>query len=368
MKVVKQTLGQRIRNFFSVTNTKFKITLLLLLLTYILIIFKISLMRFNTTDTIPPFKPMTTEALKKLGQFTVRIKTGLFIKSFPVFDAIKNSFMIDSVVWFEFNGDEVMLETIDKFSFDNGKIMSKSPPDIKVMNGKIFAKYNVLFELKTDLNFKKFPFEDHRLPIMLSNDFVTPEEMVFLVDASSFQVLPTVFPSGWKMSDLSVDAGFTPLMLDRQDPTKKSENPKAFFILNFAKASSRKVLIIFMPLFSAITLSLLSFIMSVSNVVGVFSLAITAVTALLGYRFVIEQMMPQVGYFTTADSLYLFLLMSAFLIFCMQLLITRQYSVLAADKETDNRDAMHRLELLSCWIFITMSLLLALATTYMILL
>ena len=70
-------------------------------------------------------------------------KTGLFIKSFPVFDAIKNSFMVDSVVWFEFNGDEVMLETIDKFSFDNGKIMSKSPPDIKVVNGKIFAKYNV---------------------------------------------------------------------------------------------------------------------------------------------------------------------------------------------------------------------------------
>jgi len=367
---MKPSFLDSLKAFFNIKNNKFKITLLCLLLVYLLIIFKISLARFNTTDTIPPFKAMTTEALKQLGAFTVRVKVGLFVKSFPVFDAIKNTFLADSIVWFEFNGDEIMIETIDKFSFDNGRITYKSPPDIKIVGSRIFVKYNVLFELKTDLNFKKFPFEDHRLPMMLSNDFVTPEEMVFVVDDSSFQVLPKVFPSGWKLADLSVDAGFTPLELDKQDATKKSENPKAFFILNFAKASGRKALIIFMPLFSAIILSLLSFLMSIGNIAGISAIVITAVTALLGYRFVIEQMMPQVGYFTTADSLYLFLLSSAFLILFIQLLITRQHASLKGALEHDKKAVIGiaRIELLSSIIFIIMSLLLAAATTYMILL
>ena len=67
----------------------------------------------------------------------------------------------------------------------------------------------MLFELKTDLNFHKFPFEDHRLPIVLSNDFVTPDEMFFTVDASSFQIQPNIAPAGWRFSDTSVDAGFS---------------------------------------------------------------------------------------------------------------------------------------------------------------
>ncbi len=360
----KISFASRLKTIFNPNNTSFKTGLLVIAIAYLPIIFGVSLKRFNTTDSVPQLKAINTEVLKQLGTFTVRVKTGMFIKNFPVFDVNKNTFLVDSVMWFEFNGDEIMLDTIQKFSIDNGKINYKSPPDIKVAQDRVFAKYNVLFELKTDLNFHKFPFEDHRLPIVLSNDFVTPDEMFFVVDASSFQILPNIAPAGWRFQDMSVDAGFLPLQLDKQDATKKAENPKALFVLNFVKDSVRKALVIFIPLFAAVFLSLLAFVMNAANVVGRFSLAITAVTALLGYRFVIEQMMPQVGYFTTTDALYLFLLIFSFINFSAQLLLTRAYMV--SDKDSA-QELTEKLEKINSFIFIVMSLLLVLVTTYIIL-
>ena len=358
---------------FAIDSTQFKTAIIIAMLLYLPIIFKIVLMRYNSTDTVPQLQAINTEVLKKLGPFAVRVKTGLFIKNIPIFDIYKNTFLIDSVIWFEFNGDEINLDLIDKFSVDNAKITYKSPPDIKVEGNQVFVRYNVLFEIKTDLTFYRFPFEDHRIPIVLSNDFTTPEEMFFVSDAPSFQTLPNIAPSGWRLGDMSVDAGILPLQLDKQDDTKKVENPKALFIINFIKASTRKSLIIFIPLFSAVFLSLLAFVMNAANVVGKFSLAITAVTALLGYRFVIEQMMPQVGYFTTTDAIYLFLLIFSFINFSIQLLITRYYMVAsAAQPKEDGKEHKHgpnlaeKLERFSSIIFIIMSLLLVTVTTYII--
>lgn len=362
-----------IKKFFAIDSTQFKTFMMIAMLLYLPIIFKVVLMRYNSTDIIPQLQAINTEVLKKLGPFAVRVKVGLFIKNIPIFDINKNTFLIDSVIWFEFNSDEINLDLVDKFSIDNGKITYKSTPDIKVEGNQVFVRYNVLFEIKTDLTFYKFPFEDHRIPIVLSNDFTTPEEMFFVSDSPSFQTLPNIAPSGWRIGDMSVDAGYLPLQLDKQDLTKKVENPKALFVINFIKASSRKALIIFIPLFSAVFLSLLAFIMNAANVVGKFSLAITAVTALLGYRFVIEQMMPQVGYFTTTDAIYLFLLIFAFINFSIQLLLTRYYMVTStAQPKSDGKghdsgpDFIEKLERVNSIIFIIMSLLLVIVTTYII--
>jgi hypothetical protein len=325
--------------------------------------------RPNTTDDIPQLKALTTETLKQLGPFAVHVKTGLFIKDFPVFNVEKNNFTIDSIVWFEFNGDEITQEILEQFTIDNAKIISRSSPDIKKMaNGLILAKYNILFELTTDLGFHYFPLDNHRLPIVISHDFRTPKEMIFSVDASSFQLQPHVIPTGWSLRDLNVNAGYLSIQLDQQDATKKTENPKALFTINFNKNSMRKALIIFIPLFSAAFLSLLSFVVNMANISSIFNLTASALTALLTYRFVIEQLMPSVGYFTLADSIYLFLLFFAFIIFSIQLLISRRYMTLAVGKSNEHKEIpIKQLENIANIIFIIMCFLLVAGTTYILL-
>ena len=309
----------------NIACAKFKTVIMILVAGAFVIEFWLALSKPNITDTIPVLNPINTKVIKDFGPFAVNVKTGMFIKNFPLFDVIKNDFTIDAVVWFEFNADEIPIERVENFSFDNDKIIYKSPAEIKVIDNKIFAKFNVTFNVKTSLNFNKFPFEDHKIALVISNNFITPNEMYFTTDSNSFQITPNIIPTSWKLKDLNVNSGYSNIELDKQDTSKKVSSPKALFTFDIEKNGIRKILVIFIPLFASIFLSLFSFVMNMSNTVGKFSLAISALTALIGYRFVIEQMMPQVGYLTTTDIIYILLLLISLICFIFQLLITRLF-------------------------------------------
>ena len=353
--------------YLNILTAKNKFLVITIMMLTIIFVFSIALKKVCTSDPMPTFTAINTKIIKELGTFAVKVKTGLFIKNFPEFDVIKNSFVIDAVLWFEFNSDEIMLETVEKFSFDRGNIVFKTPSDIKIRGNRIFAKYNIIFNMKCDLHYKKFPFEDHKIIITISNNFVTPQEMYFKVDGTSFQIAPNVFPTNWKLYDLNVDAGYQKLIFDTHDTSKKTENPKGFFIITIVKSSIRKTLLIFIPIFFAILLAFFSFVMSKSNTGGKFSLAISSVTALLGYRFVIEQMMPQVGYFTTTDVIYLLLLVAAFVIFIYQLLYTRFLRIRAEKKQNDKKNKIDPLEVYNSYVFLVIVVLFTISTSYIIL-
>jgi len=353
-----------LKTMFDIKKTSVKVSLLLSCLIYLLLIFYIAQKRFTTRDVIPELKPINTEVLKTFGPFTVKVNTGMFIKNFPIFDVSKNQFLVEAVLWFEFNPEEIMLETIEKFSFDKGTIKFKSPPDIKIINKRLFVKYDLLFELNTDLSFQPFPFDSHKIPIVLSNNFITPEEMYFVVERTSFRIQSGTIPVGWKLKDTSIDAGFLNLKLDEQDATKNVQNPKALFTIHISNTGLRRILIIFLPIFALIFLALFSFIMNLFNLVGRATLAITGVTGLLGFRFVIEQLMPKVGYFTTTDSIYLFLLIQACAIFIAQILLTRKVEAM---QKIDPKPPLDSIETANNFIFLIMTLLLIGATTYILL-
>lgn len=370
---MKKIILEKIKQFLNLNNPKVKLGIIVMVIVYIMGLIRFSLLYFNTTDHVPQIQPINTEIIKKLGVFATKVNVGLFIKQFPSFDITKNNFVIDAVVWFEFNPSKIMLDTIEKFSFDQGNIRYRTPPEIKKSSeDRVLVKYNVLVELKTDLQFHKFPFEDHRLAVVISNNFVAPEEMYYVVEASSFQMLPNIFPANWKIVDTQVDAGFLNLPLDKQDESKKAANPKALFVINFAKASIKDFLIIFIPLFSAACFSLLSFAMNITNPIGRFTLAISAVTALLGYRFVIEQIMPKVGYFTSTDAIYLFLLIFAFMCFIFQLMFTRHERFKSGKHTSHGTEKIEGddpaiFERLNSVVFLIMALVLAIGISYIML-
>lgn len=339
-----------IENFnINISCAKFKTVIMLIVAGLLVVEFWLALSKPNITDTIPVLNPINTKIIKDFGPFAVNVKTGMFIKNFPVFDVIKNDFTIDTIIWFEFNTDEIAIEKIEQFSFDNDKILYRSNPEIKLIGNKTFAKFNVIFNIKTSLNYNKFPFEDHKIALVISNNFVTPNEMYFTTDSNSFQITPNIIPTSWKLKDLNVNSGYSNIELDKQDTSKKVSSPKALFTFDIEKNGIRKILVIFIPLLASIFLSLLSFVMNMSNTVGKFSLAISAFTALIGYRFVIEQMMPQVGYLTTTDMIYILLLLISLICFIFQLLITRLF-MLYSEKVKNTSEQKHDTQNYSDWL------------------
>lgn len=290
------------------------------MLVSILSFFSIAMSRFNPTDKIPEFKIIDAAKQKEFGQLTAKVKAGLFVKNFSEFDVKKNRFVADCVVWFEFNSDEVMLGTIGMFSFDNGDIISRSDPDVKIQGRKTVAKYDVKVAYKANLNYHHFPLEGHHIPLILTNNFVTPREMYFTVDNGSFRLTDGIFIADWVVKDTNTDAGFSESSLDRNDQTKVSSRPQVAFIINVDGKGVRKFLIIFMPILIAIFLSMFSYITGEKGIQQRTALSTAAISAIIGYRFVIENMLPPVGYFTTTDYFFIFMLLMAFWNFVFQVL------------------------------------------------
>ena len=108
--------------------------------------------------------------------------------------------------------------------------------------------------------------------------------------------------------------------------------PKVVFTIDFRKVGINKILVILVPIFAAVFLSFFTFLMSFNSYMGKYTLSITAITALLGYRFVIQQMSPAVGYFTIVDKLFIFFLVLCFIIFAFQVMMVRQYMFLMERK------------------------------------
>ncbi len=323
-------------------------------------IFGWNTVHFNTNDEIPSLIIIDAAKQKEFGAFTVKVKTGLFIKNFPNFDIIRNTFLIDCLVWFELYPDEIMLNMVEKFSFNNGRIVHRSSPDIKIDQGKMIVTYDVRVECKSNMRYDRFPFEDHRITLMITNAYVTPSEMFFEVTENAFKIAPNIFISNWRVKDYATDAGYMISKLEEQDDLKEQSYPIALFTINFQKSGIRKILIIFLPLFFAIFFSFLSLFMNAKNNFGRYSASISGVTSLIGYRFVIEQMMPDVGYFTLADSLYILLLSIAFIIFIFQIFFTRYIEKIHVKEEEEIVDIVWLYSINSFVFFVLSSLLLLL--------
>jgi len=302
-------------------SIRFKTGVLLLSAVAVIGFFIAALYLFRPADNEPDVQLIDMEMRKEIRDFASVVKTGLYIKNFELFDITNDHFIAGLVIWFEFLTDEIMLDTIQNFSFINGKILEKSSGDIRINKGSMLVKFDVRVEFKSQLNYYRYPFDDHRISLVLTNNGITPNELYFTVDNNSFAMASDVYTSNWEVLELDTAWGYTKLKLDARAENKKMLRPVVAYSINFAKSSMRQIIIIFVPLFIALLFGLLTFLMGLSNAYDRMRMSVSALTALLSYRFIIDRMMPAVGYLTTTDLIYVLYLLLLLLIFVLQTML-----------------------------------------------
>jgi hypothetical protein len=299
----------------------FKSAFLALTMAVIAGFFVRALFLFRPADMEPDVQLIDMEMRKQIREFASVVKTGMYIKNFEVFNITEDRFVFGAVVWFEFNTDEVMPETIERFSIVNGKILEKTPGDIRVSGTTMLIRYDVRVEAKSQLNYYRYPFDDHRISFVITNTYVTPSELFFTVDNSSFSVSENLFTANWKILELDTAWGYKNMYLDENDESKNVARPVVAYSINFEKAAARSIVIIFIPLFIALLFGLITFLLQMNDFSNRSRFTMSAVTAILSYRFIIDRMMPTVGYFTTTDAIYALILICALMIFLFQVLV-----------------------------------------------
>jgi hypothetical protein len=290
-----------------------------------LLIFSLSQQRIS--DVIPPLDHIDEKKLSELGPFAAQVNTGIYILDFATFDVLKGNFVMDAFVWFEFNPAEIGLEQIAKFSFVSGEILHKNDPDVWFdrYTQDTIAMYQVKVSFQSKPRFHYFPFDAHSIPILLTNTYVTPYEMIFTTTDSGFNISPRLTLANWNIGSVKTSYGFSQSVLDPYDDDKETESPEALFIINIMGIGIKNILIIFIPLLFGLLISLFSLLLSYAQEEGIKfmrTLSSAGITSLLAYRFVIQSIIPNVGYSTTTDSIYTLCLLTAFIPFIMQIIFS----------------------------------------------
>ena len=261
---------------------------------------------FKTREQAPKLHPITPKSFKEFGGFSHIIRTGLFIDAFIDFNMITNEFVFEGSVWFSFAPGVISIDSLEKFSFERGEILQKSEPNMKMIKGELHVQYNIRVKFKSPLNYKDFPLDDHKIFIVLRNQTVSPGEVIYESSRQTFAIKADVSNTGWKLMDRTVQFGYVESKLD-PDQKEQLTYPTIIFELGYARNSIRYALSIILPL--ALIFYIVLFSISF-RLISALAITSAGVTAILAYRFVIENLSPKTGYFMLSDYLF-FLLLSA---------------------------------------------------------
>jgi hypothetical protein len=294
--------------FEQIVRPQYQVIVFLITLTIVFLLGMRAVVRFNPMEQYPQLQEITPEKIREWGGEPVIVNVGLYITNWHEFDIVKNLFVFDGMIWFEFDPSLIALETIEKFSFEKGEILQKSEPSTKLINGNLFAEYKIRLRFTTTLSHQFFPLDDHRIYITLVNTYVSPSEVIFRSYKSDFAISPKIIIPEWRQIDYSVRTGYEESIMDKFDERKIIRYPVVEFLLDFSRIGIRLTLLIFLPLFLIFFVSTFWLSFDPKHTTIILALVTSAITSLIAYRFVIQGMSPEVGYFLLSDHIFTFFL------------------------------------------------------------
>lgn len=277
---------------------------------------------FHMINDQPSIERITPAKFRELGSFPSFITTGLHINKFEIFDVIKNQFLIDGIVWFKYITGSVSLKTLELFSFNRGEIIKKSPPDVQIDGENCVVRYNIKVKFSSNINYRHFPLDNHRIYLCLTHEFIGPKEVQFLASSGIFTIENKAVEAGWQIVDKYVQTGFDQAQFDDSNSVKSQKKmyPVTLFSFDIKRAGMRHLITILLPLLIVFYISF--FGLSVSS--GSLKIGIMAVTAIISYRFVIENMSPPSSYFMISDYIFFLYLFAELSVF--SLIIVKSYA------------------------------------------
>lgn len=284
-----------------------------------IVLFYSALFKSHYKDPKSKIVAITPAQYREWGQ-PAQITAGLYVTNFPAFDMLKKTYVLDCIVWFEFNVTVTSLERVSNFSFDKGTILVRELLDSKLIDEILYVRYGVRVEFTSALDYQYFPLDSHRIYLNMENELVSPKEMMFITYDSRLMLSSNIVTNNWRMVDFGTEYGFRESFMDAINLSKVDYTPIASFFFDFERSSLRKVSLIFIPLLIAFFLALGAFLIHIKSF-QVLGLPITAITAMLGYRFVIDGMSPVVGYFMLSDYIFMVVLCCSFIIFLSSLVV-----------------------------------------------
>jgi len=273
-------------------------------------------MVFYTTDQTLHLSHLTPAKKEEFGGNPVVVDLGLVISHFRKFDMLHDEFIFDGVLTCAFDPSLTSLHTIDQISVERGEILYRSVPSTYIWEGKMYAHYDIQVKFSNYINYQLFPIDDHTLSLIFVHKYVSPSELVFAVKSNDFMVAEHMDFIGWHNVAQRVEAGYLQAQLGYADVKNVLDYPAVLFSMDYGRQQNlRNTFIIVLPMMMLFFISLFSLILSSEGSFDfAISLPIQGIVGVIAFRFVVESMSPQVGYFMYSDYFFFLFLFLMFIV------------------------------------------------------
>jgi hypothetical protein len=223
----------------------------------------------------------------------LQVKVGIYILTVGNLDMTTGNYTMD--FFLNFSCDRPC--DPDTFDIMNGEITFKEDQTSSDADGT-WRSYRVRASLLTDLDVRRYPFDEHDLVVEIEDKLRSNKALIFVPDESNSGVDSNAVVSGWQLRPKAWAAE----VIDHEYPIFSSKYSRyRFYVTIYHPWQSSFLKALFAPLVIVIV-GLLSLLMKSNKISDKLALTTSSLVGAILYHLSLISSIPPVGYLTFADK------------------------------------------------------------------
>ncbi len=239
------------------------------------------------------------------------VTVGAYVHDIQEIDLLTHSYAMDAYVWLRWNDPSIdpstSLELMNPYEL---WAMSRTPAYPKPQTLPDGSQYQVIRFQGTFSNkfpLADYPFDRQSLDIVFEDDAYDETSIVYVPDGDPVDMNPDVTLPGYEIGTpmLTVSNSLYPTTFGDTSQNEPYPYSRVTISVPVSRPAIAYLVKIAVPIFLVVIVAALSYLLHASYVEARIGMGITALVALVALQFSMNTTMPQVGYLTALDLVYI---------------------------------------------------------------
>ena len=212
--------------------------------------------------------------------------------------------------------DNLEFDFPSQIDIPNAKQIDKPEVIMDMIDGKAWQLMKMKCVMKHNWRVGEFPFDKQQLVVHIENSIYDQKRLVFVPDEMGSTFDRELTLDGWRISNFEVNTNtheYTTTFGDPSTDMLHSEYASFNIKLDIERDAWGLFMKIFIGMYIAFMISILSFTTKPSELEPRFGLPVGGLFAAVGNKYIIDSLLPESSSFTLVDSLHAITFMAIFL-------------------------------------------------------
>ena len=241
------------------------------------------------------------------------VKVGTYVISVHDINFHEKEYTIRFWLWLLYTNQQFDFPT--QIDIPNAKHIDKPEVIMDMVDGNMWQLMKMKCLMKHNWRVEDFPFDKQKLVVHIENSIYDNRNLVFVPDEMGSTFDRELTLDGWRISNFTVDTNtheYTTVFGDPNTDMLHSEYASFNINMDIERDAWGLFMKIFIGMYIAFMISILSFITKPSELEPRFGLPVGGLFAAVGNKYIIDSLLPESSSFTLVDSLHAATFMAIF--------------------------------------------------------